>query len=1163
MRKTGLLFVFILLAALCNGQGLSTLRSVYVSVRRDTVALDTLSISSSTFRLTLPDGSSIDTSAFLLDPVHSLLIWKKSAPSYRQISTDSVKANYRVYSFLFSKEYRRKSTDLINKVASANPFVYNPGSSEPELFRIQGLTRNGSISRGITFGNAQDVFVNSSLNLQLAGKLNDNLEILAAITDENIPVQPDGNTQQLQEFDKVFIQISDKHNKLIAGDFELKKPEGYFMNYYKKAQGAGFTSEIGLDKNKPDSSTHILRIGAGLAVSKGKQARQTIKVSEGNQGPYRLYGNNGESFIIILAGTERIYFDGQLLTRGMQNDYIIDYNTAEVTFTTRRLITKDSRITAEFEYSDKNYARSLIVANTEYQSPRLNLRLNVYSEQDSKSQPLTLELDSTRKAIMASVGDSIQNAFYPSYDSVAFNSTTVLYQKKDTITASGTYSIFIYSTNADSAYWQVHFSEVGNNQGDYIAQNSTANGRVFQWVEPVGGVPQGNYAPVSLLITPKKQQMVTAGADYKINQRNTVSVEGALSNNDVNLFSKIDKSNDAGYAAKFIYKNETPLSSDTLKGWKLTSVVNYEFTGRDFKAIDRYRNVEFERDWNLGTTSIYNDENLGMFQTTLSKSALGSFTYSLKTYNKGAAFKGLMHGESVRLNAGKYSFNSDASFLNTSGLVQNTEFFRHMNEIARTFGKLKAGIKENSEDNRYRSKSSDTLQLTSYSFNEFSGYINTIDSSKSHASLTYKKRIDRLPSSNLFVKSTEADEISLATDFSSNMNNTVRTVTTYRELRVSDTTKTTLEPSKTLLNRIDHYVNLFKGVLTATTYYEIGTGQERKQTYYYLQVPAGQGVYAYLGDLNGNGVKDLDEFAPAAFQSEAEYLRVFLPTNEYITTRSNQFSEVLTITPAGKQSSSAEKTKFIHRWSDQLSVRLDKKTQGESLISSLNPFGLEVADTALLSANSSLRNTIYFNRMSPVYGFDFTIQQLRNKNFLSSGFETRVVNSRTLNVRWNAGRSFLLNALYENMDKSSSAQYFSTHDYSLFSNAVEPKVTYQPGNSFRVALSYRYSDKRNSIGESEHAFINKFNLEAKYTTVNSGSITGKVSYIKVIYNAGDSNYLAYEMLEGFKAGENFTWNISMQRNIGTYMQLSLNYDGRKLQDSGVVHTGGVQFRAFF
>lgn len=1159
MKKSAAAF-FIFISSFAFAQ--SNLRQRQIVVAGDSMVLDTLSIIPKSYSISF-NGVPVSDSCFTFLSAKAVLIFKNNCGEIK--TGDTVLVSYRVFPLFFEKEYSRRSIGNIQKnfAGQYNPFSYKEGDGrQPDIFQLQGLQRSGSISRGISFGNNQDVVVNSSLNLQLAGKLGDNVEILAAITDNNIPLQPEGNTQQLQDFDKVFIQLSQNKSKLVAGDFELTRPESYFMNFYKKGQGAKFNTEFDLNNPQKKNKKWIMRTGASGAISKGKFARNTVQGIESNQGPYRLTGAENEQFIIVLSGSEKVFIDGQLMTRGQQNDYVIDYNTAQITFTSHRLITKDSRIVVEFQYSDKNYVRTFLYANNEVENDKVKIKLNLFSEQDSKNQPLFQDLDTDKKIILASVGDSIFEAFVPGVDTVPFSASEVLY-KRDTATISGVlYTFYAYSIDSTIILYRLSFSLVGANKGNYTTTQSSANGKVFSFVAPVNGIPQGNYEPVVLLVTPKKQQLLTLGAEYLVGKNSKINSEIALSNNDINLFADFDKRNDKGIAIAAGFQNAFGISKkDSLL--KFTTALNIEHVDKNFKPVETYRPIEFTRDWNLSGLTILENEDIASARIGLYKSQQKNAAYVFKTFLKGAGYNGYLNNFSGNYGFKKFNLFYNGSYLLTSGNLSKTRYLRSAGDFSKTIKKITVGYKQQNERNRIFKVQTDTLQLNSFAYDMGGVYLQSADTTKIKFRTEVSRRYDFGLLNNDFSLSTTGDNASGDVEWSPNPNANISLGSTFRTLKINREEITAQKKDKSLLNRAELNFVLFKGVITTNTYYELGSGQEPKQAYSFIKVNKGAGVFEWI-DYNSNGIEELNEFEIASFTDHAEYIKVFTPTNEYIKTQSNQLSQVLGLNPSAYFGQKKSKgAKFISHFANQLSARFDNKIQSDDIEKALNPFVTNITDTALITTNSSVRNTFYFNRSSSVFGGEITGQDVRNKSYLANGFESRNTQSIETLMRLNIKRIYGLSVSAE-QGKKVNGSPFLNRNYDIHFLSLKPKLSIQPGVVFRTTFNYQLQMKENVFGDTdEKTEIHSIGSEIKYSSVKRGNAEAKLTFIRINYNADENTPLAFEMLEGLKKGNNITWQLSIQRNLSNSLQLSLNYEGRKSEAAKTIHTANMQVRAIF
>mgnify|MGYP003644527201 CR=1 FL=1 len=1148
LRYIALLILTLFALPKVNGQ---TTLIKEINVSRDTIQFDTTAIYRSGFEIKTKSGRLLSTE-YWLDPLHARLYIKDS------IGAKTVTLQYERIPVNLGQEFKHKSTDIIvtdTSAANFDPFIYSISTNTPneDLFGSAKLNKQGSISRGITVGNAQSLSLQSTLNLQLDGQIAPNLFMQGSISDDNIPFQPEGNTQKLQEFDQVYLKIYNDDFAVIGGDFWLRKPAGYFLNYAKRTQGVSV--EANHDMGMLGFEGHANHKISG-AYSKGKFSRNIVQGIEGNQGPYRLIGAENETYIVVLAGTEKVYLDGKLLTRGQEFDYTIDYNTAEIVFTANNLITKDVRLVIEFQYSDLNYARSLFAYNAEIKGEKYNTWINVYSEQDAKNQTIQQSLTDEKKVILSQVDDSLQNAFSNSIDSVGYSENRVLYTLIDTL---GIDSVLLFTGEPSLAIYHASFAKVPLGQGNYVFDRYTANGRVYKWVAPIAGVPQGDYEPIQLLIAPQKKQMYVVGTEYYVSKNMKTSVELAMSNHDLNTFSKLDKANNQGVALKWKWSSSNFINKkETIR---LNTVADFEFNERTFEPIQWFRSVEFDRDWNVRNKAYSGNQYLSDAGLRLVANDLGGIGYNFENFIWGFDYTGFRHNIDVNLNKKGWKYIADASLLTSNG-VENTSYLRHKMDLSKNMKFLKVGFQDIQETNRIRDELSPDLSPVSYRFYDWKTYISTGDSIVNQLSIYYRERYDWFSDSTDLRRATKAQNIGLEGALLKNLNNILKINLNYRKLDVLDTILYQSQPENTILNRIEHVMKLAKGAISTTTFYEIGSGLELKKEYIYLEVNPGQGTHAWI-DYNEDGIQDLGEFEVAVFADQGNYIRVFVPTNEYVRTYSNQFSTSLFLRPETVWRSEAGLKKLIARFSNQTIYKINRKTSFENDLQRFNPFVYEISDTSLVSISTNFRNTFYFNKSNSVFGLTYTYQENASKILLSNGFDSRLNTSHEGQLRWNLSKKLSLRVASTLGRKKSNSDYTIGRDYFIEYYDVAPEISYQPNTAIRLAINTKYSEKENQSELKEAAKIKDIGIETRINQAQKGSLTGRLNFIQIDYNASQNSSLAFEMLEGLQPGNNFTWGLTYQRKVAKNLQINFNYNGRKSETSNAIHSGGMELRAFF
>ena len=1003
------------------------------------------------------------------------------------------------------------------------------------------LQKQGSISRAIVVGNGQNTSVNSDLNLQINGELSPGINIRANVTDRSIPVQPEGNTQNLQEFDQVFIEVWNKNNKLIAGDFETKANQSYFLQYQKRARGILLETNTAQEKN--------IGLKVGGAISRGKFSRNQIAGIEGNQGPYRLTGADNEKFVVVLAGTERVFINGEQLARGLGRDYVMDYNNAEITFTANRLITKDSRIIVEFQYADQQYARLLLLGEQTWEKGNWTVFSKYYQEQDAKNQPLQFDLTEELRSQFAQAGDPNFNQplLVDGANEIGFNDELIQYKLIDSLG----YEVFVYSTNSDSASYTVNFSQVEQGEGNYILSNPLANGKVYRWVAPdtvAGKIQQnGNYVPLRTVTPPQQQILFTNGVLFE-NDLWKASGELAYSKNDLNTLSSIDNGDNEGFAYKLTGDKKWRLK----KGKSILAGGVIEHQSSTFNPIERFRDVEFERDWNLLGVTEPLQVDLYQIHANYAIDSIGQVMIKGEQLHYDTLVDGNKIGVNWNFISDKYKTKLTSSYLTNN--IDNRYFIRHKGYHEKTLNKLSIRYEDEREENvQFLGDSLNTLSYQFYWNKLTTQYAFT---KNSNVQVFAGQRFDRISNSSKLAKAAFAKEAGTTMEFNEIKNQQFKATIQYRNLDVLDTSLLNLSPESTILWQANYNGQLAKGLIQQQLFFDFGSGLERRKAFQYIQVPIGQGIYAHT-DFNGNGQKELDEFYISPFPYEANYIKVYLPTDIYVKAFSRRINYGLSINPSVLWLNSKQGwKKIISKFSTQHNLSLFNKTSEKQ---SVTDFIKQASTASLLSSENNQAHRLYYNQFDPNFGVSFNLIQSSNTQLLTDGFQERSNNGNTIRIRkkWKTKLQTIVEV--NNNFEQTKSDFLQQQNFKFTTNEARGELNAKLSKSTNMVIDARYATKNGDAAVT----LSEYNIGYQFVSAKIGNVQAKVGLIDASQPQTDNASLQLSLLEGYVPGKNYTWSFISQQQVAENLQLTINYQARTAKNSPTIHVGTVQIRAYF
>lgn len=1146
------------------------------------------------------DNLPVDSTRYRLDETRGILYLRYL---FRDTLVHRLEIRYRALPFTLKREYMRReilfqtAADSMLQSDTLRARAAQSASLQlDDIFAGTNLRRSGSLVRGISVGSNQDLNITSGLRLQLEGTVAPGVEIAAALTDENTPIQPEGNTQTLQEFDRVFVEIRSEQAKATIGDFNLSLGGTEFANIERRLQGG-----------KAEGKVQFGNVGSASALFGFANARGRFNINQFNgrdgvQGPYRLTGANGEPFIIVLAGTERVYVNGELMVRGQNNDYVIEYATGEIYFQPRRLITQQSRITVDFQFTERLYPRNFLSSKvqTSLLDERINFQATFISESDDENSPIDFLLTERGRESLRNAGADRFRAT----DTTAFVGTDTLgrprgaYIKIDTLIEGRQNSIFRFvGEGTPGAFWNPPFSIVPDGQGSYRRLNFG----IYEYV----GEGQGNYVPFALLPIPTAQNVLDLSLQLSPFKELQLSLEGALSQNDLNKFSTLDDTLQNGNA----YTLSAKFSPQRLKLFgvdlgQLEAKFSQRETSKRFAFIDRTLPVDLNRDFNLidfDGRPLFNAQtaerirNAALSYKPISALAL---SYRIGQLDRETLFNSTRQEAEARLNLDSLltslyniAYTTSRNELTaeratwTRQIGQFNLHFRFANEGFWSFA-IKPFLNVEFSQKDTRSLSTDTLRTDSHNILDATAGIGLTNLIGQNFSVGFGYRSDELfdspqPFGAALVPASIARtvlaewQLIAGSDFLAwlNFTNRVRQFSQrFRERGERDI--------QTFLLRFQTRYTPFRAGLEIEWLYDVSTEQASRLERQFFAVPLGRGNFIWR-DRNGNGLREFNEFLPITFIGEVgddnlQYILRTFPSDQLFPTIDLKTSFRFRIRPARFFSTrNTMLEKVLSALSAESLLRLEERSSERDLqrIYLLDLSAFQNDSTTILGNITMQQDVFLFeNELTNVR---FRFQQRMGINQFSLGVERRLFVERSVRAVTRFGYTLGLELnVFSGLNRAQATSLqerdFGALGRQFFINTLgaATDISYRPIQDVELGLRLSFEQRedtfpRSRTGNLARALLNAQQLRAIYSFRGKGRINAQLERTEAALSGINPTDAAFELSNGNPFGTTLIWRLDADYRLSNFITASAGYDGRALPIGRVIHTGRAEVRAVF